>query len=90
MCSYVPDTDKMNSIIEKWFNEGIEFLGIFHTHYYGVKTLSDADKDYMRRIMNSSIKILYFPVFVFPNNEMVLYAIKYQTMEIMLCNYYII
>ena len=25
MCSYVPDTDKMNSIIEKWFNEGIEF-----------------------------------------------------------------
>lgn len=93
MCSYVPDTDKMNSIIEKWFNEGIEFLGIFHTHYYGVKTLSEADKDYMCRIINSmpeSIKILYFPVFVFPNNEMILYAIKNQTMEIMLCNYYII
>ena len=85
---------KLPNLLEKIRNiHGIEFLGIFHTHYYGVKTLSDADKDYMRRIMNSmpeSIKILYFPVFVFPNNEMVLYAIKYQTMEIMLCNYYII
>ncbi len=93
MCRYTPDVDAINEQIRKWNQNNIVFLGIFHTHYFGVRTLSKGDIEYMykiMRVMPSSVDVLYFPIIVFPEKEMVLYAIKNQTMEIMQCNYYVI
>ncbi|MBU5477693.1 hypothetical protein KQI69_00565 [Eubacterium sp. MSJ-13] len=93
MCRYTPNVDVMNEKIHKWSEKNIDFLGIFHTHYFGIRTLSKGDIEYMYKIMNVmplSVKVLYFPIIVFPEKEMILYAIKNQTMEIIQCDYYII
>lgn len=93
ICKYAPNVDAINDQIKKWSKNNIEFFGIFHTHYFGVKTLSEGDAIYMRKIidaMPSRVEALYFPIMVFPDKEMVLYGIKKQTMEIMKCNYRII
>lgn len=93
ICKYAPNVDAINQQIKIWSENNIEFFGIFHTHYFGVRTLSEGDTIYMRKIMDtmpSRVEVLYFPVMVFPNKEMVLYGINNQTMEIMECNYRII
>ena len=41
---YRPNTALLNKQIEKWAEEGIAFAGLFHTHFSGSRTLSDADK----------------------------------------------
>lgn len=92
-CKYTPNVGAINKKIEIWSKNNIDFYGLFHTHYFGVKTLSEGDVAYMRKIMNampSYIEMLYFPIVVFPNREMILYGIKNQTMEIMKCNYCIV
>lgn len=62
---YFPDTDRLNCIIQNWSKNGIDFYGIFHTHFPGGVTLSNGDKKYITRIMNSmpqQIHHLYFPI----------------------------
>lgn len=76
-CSYSPDVNRLNSIIKLWQEQGINFCGIFHTHYFGVETLSPGDKEYIKNIMNSmpeSITKLYFPLIVMPQREMIAYV----------------
>lgn len=93
VCKYAPNVDEINKQIKIWYKNSIDFMGIFHTHYFGVKTLSEGDIMYMRRIMNvmpSSVKKLYFPIMVFPDKEMILYVINNHTMEITKCNYCIV
>lgn len=88
MCKYSPNIKQINEKIEQWNDNKISFLGMFHTHYFGVRTLSKGDIEYMREIMRtmpSCIEILYFPIVVFPEKEMIIYAIKNQTMEIVQC-----
>lgn len=73
-CFYAPDVKLFNSCIEEWQDEGIEFKGIFHTHFAGVRSLSQADKSYIMNIMKAmppQLEYLYFPVFVLPNRELV-------------------
>ena len=81
-CRYSPNVNFLNHAIEEWSNSGIDFVGFFHTHFAGVKTLSNGDKQYIKSIMNAMpnrVNILYFPIFVLPNREMVCYkAIKHQ------------
>lgn len=75
-CSYFPNVDFLNSKIRLWQNKGVSFKGIFHTHFCGVRTLSEGDKKYIKAIVNampSEIKILYFPIYVLPDREMVCY-----------------
>lgn len=75
-CSYIPNTKYLNEGIDEWGRRGIEFLGVFHTHFNNVSTLSDADKIYIEKIMNNmpkNIIRLYFPVMVMPKGEMVFY-----------------
>ena len=75
-CSYTPNISFLNQNIELWQSNNINFKGLFHTHYYGIKTLSCGDRKYIAEIMNSlpkSIKYLYFPVFVLPNRELICY-----------------
>lgn len=78
-CSYFPNVKFLNSNIEIWQKNGIDFKGIFHTHFFGVETLSDGDKQYIDAIMKAmpeSVKELYFPIFVLPNRELFCYKAK--------------
>lgn len=76
MCYYSPNIEFLNFFIEKWQKEDILFKGIFHTHFVGVQSLSSADKKYITNILNVmpiEIKDLYFPIYVLPNRELVVY-----------------
>jgi len=85
ICCYEPNVDFLNQHINKWCEKGIDFKGIFHTHFVGVKTLSCADKIYISVIMKNmpaEITYLYFPVFVLPNREFVCYKAEKSDKEI--------
>lgn len=75
--SFAPNVNAWNQQIESWSQSEIEFIGILHTHYYGVGELSVADIEYINAITfavaDEHIK-LYFPVFVFPERKLVLYS----------------
>ncbi len=76
-CYYSPNVSKLNRAIHIWQRAGIEFMGLFHVHYWGVQTLSDGDKSYIIKIMQAmpeQIKLLYFPVVVIPDRKMVPYV----------------
>ena len=76
LCSYTPDVTLLNHMIDIWQQKEIRFVGIFHSHYFGVKSLSEGDKKYIKLIMNSmpsDINSLYFPVAVMPDKELVVY-----------------
>lgn len=78
-CSYSPNIDFLNRSIEVWLNSGIAFMGIFHTHFMGVNTLSVGDKKYINAIiyaMPEQINALYFPIYVLPNRELICYKAK--------------
>lgn len=79
-CSYTPNVSLLNGIISEWSAEGIQFMGIYHTHFFGVQTLSEGDTRYIRNILLSmpdEIDSLYFPLVVFPSRTMVCFkAIK--------------
>ena len=51
--SYSPDIDKLNSILASWSTKGIEFYGVFHTHFSQVYSLSIPDKEYIHQIMDA-------------------------------------
>lgn len=75
-CSYSPNIVFLNQNIELWQSNGTAFKGIFHTHYYGIKTLSCGDKKYISEIMRAlpeCLNYLYFPVFVLPDRELICY-----------------
>jgi len=40
-CSYTPNVFLLNGIISEWSVEGIQFMGIYHTHFFEVRTLSE-------------------------------------------------
>ncbi|MBO5382706.1 MAG: hypothetical protein J6A30_00215 [Ruminococcus sp.] len=76
LCSYSPNTGFLNHCINKWQESNVSFMGIFHTHFVGVKTLSHGDKKYINTIMATmpdTIEYLYFPVFVLPERILVCY-----------------
>lgn len=78
-CRYEPNVDYLNECIAEWLDRNISFKGIFHTHFAGVATLSDADIQYIESIMQAmpaQIEYLYFPIFVLPERELVSYKAK--------------
>lgn len=84
-CSYYPNTDFLNENIEAWQQRNISFMGIFHTHFVGVKTLSCGDKKYINAIMAAmpdTIEFLYFPVFVLPERTLVCYKAQRACNEV--------
>lgn len=75
-CSYTPNVNYLNTVIDFWEKEKIKFLGIFHSHYFGVKSLSEGDQKYIYTIMRNmpdDIPKLYFPIVVMPDKEIVVY-----------------
>ncbi len=76
-CKYSPDVKYMNSFIAKWTEEGYYFMGILHVHFGGAKSLSQGDIKYIEKIMKAmphTIKKLYFPIVVQPQNQLIPYA----------------
>lgn len=75
-CSYTPNVIFLNQKISLWQNESVTFKGVFHTHYFGVRTLSCGDRKYITEIMEGlpeCIDYLYFPIFVLPDRALVCY-----------------
>lgn len=80
-CSYAPNVDFLNGAIAQWRREGIRFMGLFHTHFGGSATLSQADREYIAAIMRAmpeEITSLYFPIYVLPERKLVIYSAKTQ------------
>lgn len=74
--TYSPNIKYLNSVLVRWSKKGIVFKGMFHSHLFGIKQLSEKDEDYIKTVMNSlqdeSIK-LFFPIYVLPDNELINY-----------------
>lgn len=88
-CSYVPNVALFNEKIREWKEQGVEFLGIFHTHFWSVSTLSQGDKEYIKnilRVMPPNKKKLYFPIVVFPEKKIVSYYCMYEDDELIIVN----
>lgn len=82
---YSPNIDFLNTQIENWSENDIDFLGLFHTHFSGSKNLSDADLEYIKAIMNVSkgiVECLYFPIFTLPDNELTVYKAYFNGADV--------
>ena len=86
-CCYTPNVTFLNRCIAEWQQSNIHFMGLFHTHFFNIKTLSQADLDYIKAIMAdmpNSIQTLYFPIFILPNQELVSYRAERISHEIII------
>lgn len=75
-CTYIPDVSMLNQTIRQWYEEDLVLMGIFHTHHFGVRTLSEGDKSYIQKVMSVAppeVRKMYFPVVVMPGKEVVAY-----------------
>ena len=87
MCSYTPNAEKLNLVSREWQEQGILFCGIFHTHFFGVKTLSEGDLTYIKTIMKQmpiEIERLFFPIVVLPQREIVAYIAKKEQEQLII------
>ena len=76
-CTYIPDVAMLNQIIKQWYQAGLVLMGVFHTHHFGVRTLSEGDKAYIQKIMSTAaqgVHKMYFPIVVMPAKEVVVYT----------------
>lgn len=81
---YAPNTQLINQTIRQWAEAGIEFYGIFHSHFPDGIMLSNRDKQYITRIMLAmlpQINHLYFPI-VLPQKSMIVYRADKQGHEV--------
>ena len=75
-CSYTPNVGLLNKCISEWCGRGIRLMGVFHTHFAGVETLSQADIVYIESIMRAmpqEINQLFFPIYVLPDRNIIVY-----------------
>ncbi len=73
-CLYEPNVDRFNIVIHEWQKKEIGFAGVFHTHFFGVSTLSEGDIEYIKSIMIAMPKELtqlYFPI-VLPESKKII------------------
>ena len=79
-CHYRPNIHLLNHTINEWNKNGLQFYGIFHTHFPGGYNLSYADCNYIIKIMLAMppyINHLFFPI-VLPNTIVNYQAIRYR------------
>lgn len=68
---YIPDTDRLNSVLRAWCREGIVFSGMVHTHVGGCRLPSGTDTESMRTIYRAmQSDHLYFPIVTFDGEVM--------------------
>lgn len=68
----------LNQMVNKWFENGIAFYGMFHSHAIMWDCLSREDRIYITQIMQAmpkAIDTLLFPL-VFPKKEIKFYCAK--------------
>lgn len=73
--TYAPSILYFNETIQSWQQKGIDFYGIFHSHFPGGTELSNRDKQYIVQIMKAMpcrINHLYFPI-VLPGETIIVY-----------------
>lgn len=81
---YIPNVDNLNSIINLWYEKGIQFVGIYHSHSDCDTTLSYKDIKYITDILMSLkdiTDILYFPL-VFPTQKMIFFKATIHNMQV--------
>ena len=64
---YSPHTDRLNRVLIDWHGAGVDFIGIFHTHFPFGYGLSPEDEGYIARILTAmppSVVELHFPVVI--------------------------
>lgn len=72
---YEPNIALLNNNINEWLCNEIDFMGIYHSHPCNCETLSNADIEYINKIMksiNGYTNRLYFPI-VIPKKKIVSY-----------------
>lgn len=74
---YVPNVEMLNSVIEKWSENGIDFAGIIHSHISDNGSLSYNDKIYICSIFDNlpiSVNSLFFPIFLPKTSKIIPYV----------------
>ena len=67
---YEPNIDLLNEVLEDWFNKGIEFIGMAHSHPNGLILMSDTDEKYMRELRKTNdMDKLYFLIVGYDDNS---------------------
>ena len=85
---YIPDTESINKTIRLWDKKGFDFCGMFHSHMYNQKTLSNEDKRYIEeimRLMPEKTEVLYFPV-IMPKQKIISYKAEKKNHSILILN----
>lgn len=63
--TYSPDLDNINMKISEWQKDGIEYVGIIHSHPSNLKILSYADIYYAHKMMDyNGMSNILFPLVV--------------------------
>lgn len=62
--SYTPDHTRLNEVLEAWNNEGVDFLGIIHSHDHSCPYPSCGDLAYACRMLlsNPSLEEILMPI----------------------------
>lgn len=72
---YVPNVQVLNAVLAEWQKDGVQFCGLYHSHFPQGERLSDADVFYIETILRATANAadtLYFPL-VFPKEKMIAY-----------------
>lgn len=86
-CSYTPNVKMLNEVIRKWHQKNILLMGIYHTHFFDIETLSEGDKKYIKIILKSMpemINQLYFPLIIMPKRTMLCYVAKIKSGKVVI------
>lgn len=76
--SYSPDTGLLKHTCNVWKSRGILLAGIAHSHISGRENLSNGDRKYISKILESNIGIidmLLFPIII-PGVELIMYSAR--------------
>lgn len=83
---YVPDIDRINVVLEEWFEKGVDFVGLAHSHPNGLVLMSKNDEEYMEELKRlNELDIIYFPIASFDRNGNYLikaYALKEEAIYV--------
>lgn len=64
---YVPNVERLNTVLSNWKEENVSFCGLFHSHKNGQESLSKDDMEYIQTIFSclpQTITELYFPIVI--------------------------
>lgn len=78
---YIPNVNKLNTIIKEWYNKGILFAGIVHSHPNGYYYPSRGDLLYVKNLMeqNPFLSKLLFPIVTVTDSNLKMTFYEYKT-----------